>query len=263
MPDPAAAAAAAAAAADSPAAGGGDGGGVGFGVCGTEDPRTILPPNAKPGPPPKSQPCPELGSGWCVIPTHLNRRGDQVAARWVGPDGRDFSSLWEVRASLFHEHASVHCRACGGGEDAAGNEILLCDGKVNGRECDSAYHLQCLPVPLAAIPEGDWLCPLCDASKSASFAAKKAAAATKGAVEAAKKAEAVQHAVNAALAAAAARAAAATAAAAVAPSANATFGVAAAVPRPPAPAGVAAPIAPGDGGHARRRRRHQQRPPPR
>ena len=231
-----------------------------------EDPRTILPPNAKPGPPPKSQPCPELGSGWCVIPTHLNRRGDQVAARWVGPDGRDFPSLWEVRASLFHEHASVHCRACGGGEDAAGNEILLCDGKVNGRECDSAYHLQCLPVPLAAIPEGDWLCPLCDASKSASFAAKKAAAATKAAVEAAKKAEAVQHAVNAAVAAAArAKAAAATAAAAVAPSANATFGAAAAVPRPPAPAGVAAPIAlPAMAvTRAHRRRRHQQPPPPR
>lgn len=30
------------------------------------------------------------------------------------------------------------------------------------RRCDvSAYHLACLPVPLATVPEGDWYCPAC------------------------------------------------------------------------------------------------------
>ncbi|EOD39614.1 hypothetical protein EMIHUDRAFT_200162 [Emiliania huxleyi CCMP1516] len=48
------------------------------------------------------------------------------------------------------------CVSCGSGRSAPGNEILLCDG------CDvSAYHLACLPVPLATVPEGDWYCPAC------------------------------------------------------------------------------------------------------
>ena len=50
------------------------------------------------------------------------------------------------------------CVACGDGEESVGNEILLCDGKG----CRKAYHLACLPEPLAAVPEGDWYCHHCE-----------------------------------------------------------------------------------------------------
>ena len=53
--------------------------------------------------------------------------------------------------------ADIPCEACGWGEDSFGNEILLCDTP----ECGRAYHLKCLPQPLAAIPAGDWFCPTC------------------------------------------------------------------------------------------------------
>ena len=66
--------------------------------------------------------------------------------RWSTPRGRI--------------EAPTACAACGDGEDEAGNEILLCDGDG----CDACYHLQCLTPPLAAIPEGEWLCPACTAS---------------------------------------------------------------------------------------------------
>jgi len=49
------------------------------------------------------------------------------------------------------------CVVCGGGDDTAGNEILLCDGDG----CEAAYHLLCVSPPLSAIPRGDWLCAHC------------------------------------------------------------------------------------------------------
>lgn len=45
------------------------------------------------------------------------------------------------------------CRSCGHGQGT----LMLCD------DCDSAYHLDCLPVPLTRVPSGDWRCPCCDA----------------------------------------------------------------------------------------------------
>ena len=36
--------------------------------------------------------------------------------------------------------------------DVHTNEILLCDGKG----CERAHHMQCLPTPLGKGPEGDW-----------------------------------------------------------------------------------------------------------
>ncbi len=44
------------------------------------------------------------------------------------------------------------------GEWIEGNWILLCDGLG----CKNAYHTLCLEPPLLAVPEGDWLCPLCE-----------------------------------------------------------------------------------------------------
>ena len=47
------------------------------------------------------------------------------------------------------------CGRCGSGDDVEGNDILLCD------RCPGGFHLQCVDPPLAAIPEGDWICPVC------------------------------------------------------------------------------------------------------
>ena len=55
------------------------------------------------------------------------------------------------------------CRGCGDADWVEGNELLLCDGEG----CDAAYHLQCLPRPLAAPPVGDWYCPDCEVRWSA------------------------------------------------------------------------------------------------
>jgi len=55
------------------------------------------------------------------------------------------------------------CRGCGDADWVEGNELLLCDGEG----CDAAFHLQCLPRPLAAPPVGDWYCPDCEVRWSA------------------------------------------------------------------------------------------------
>lgn len=51
------------------------------------------------------------------------------------------------------------CELCSSGQNEA--EILLCDC------CDRGYHLYCLMPPLAAVPEGDWLCPRCARAEAA------------------------------------------------------------------------------------------------
>ena len=48
------------------------------------------------------------------------------------------------------------CEACGLETWAEGNWLLLCDN------CPKAYHTRCLPTPLEAVPEGEWLCPTCE-----------------------------------------------------------------------------------------------------
>jgi hypothetical protein len=45
------------------------------------------------------------------------------------------------------------CTRCRRSTGAA--RMLLCDG------CGAGWHLECLPKPLAAVPEGDWYCSRC------------------------------------------------------------------------------------------------------
>ena len=54
------------------------------------------------------------------------------------------------------------CEACGRGDDAEGNEMLLCDGEG----CGKGFHLQCLAEPLASVPPGDWFCSACNQAGS-------------------------------------------------------------------------------------------------
>ncbi len=49
------------------------------------------------------------------------------------------------------EHAD-YCHTC-----KDGGELLCCD------RCPLAYHLKCLVPPMDAIPNGEWVCPRCNA----------------------------------------------------------------------------------------------------
>ena len=61
------------------------------------------------------------------------------------------------REKAANTQADPHCTCCGGGESTEGNEILLCDGL----NCANNYHQRCCNPPVAAVPEGAWLCPSC------------------------------------------------------------------------------------------------------
>ncbi|GIL98109.1 hypothetical protein Vretimale_3570, partial [Volvox reticuliferus] len=61
----------------------------------------------------------------------------------ITPSGNDLSTLV--------------CELCRGGHQE--DQILLCD------RCDRGFHLFCLSPPLAAVPEGEWLCPQCSSGR--------------------------------------------------------------------------------------------------
>jgi hypothetical protein len=50
--------------------------------------------------------------------------------------------------------AATACQACGRQNGEA--RMLLCDG------CNQGWHLECLPQPLDAVPDGTWLCLGCE-----------------------------------------------------------------------------------------------------
>ena len=56
-------------------------------------------------------------------------------------------------ASNLASNLDEACQVCGGSHDE--HLMLLCD------DCDKGYHTSCLTPPLLAVPEGEWLCPLC------------------------------------------------------------------------------------------------------
>lgn len=51
----------------------------------------------------------------------------------------------------------IICKHCDEKDCDDANLMLLCDGP----DCENAWHNKCLPIPLLAIPDGDWLCPEC------------------------------------------------------------------------------------------------------
>ena len=58
------------------------------------------------------------------------------------------------------EEEEVTCVACGSGDIADDNQIILCDGE---HETEIGYHQQCVTPPLQSIPAGSWFCPQCAA----------------------------------------------------------------------------------------------------
>ena len=55
--------------------------------------------------------------------------------------------------------SSIRCQGCSG---LKAEGMLVCDC------CDAGWHMACLQAPLTAVPEGDWLCPHCEAAAAAS-----------------------------------------------------------------------------------------------
>lgn len=53
--------------------------------------------------------------------------------------------------------ADKACEVCG--SPSMADPMLLCDG------CDGGYHIHCLTPPLDRVPEGDWFCDACRASR--------------------------------------------------------------------------------------------------
>jgi hypothetical protein len=57
--------------------------------------------------------------------------------------------------SLANKQPDVACEVCSSVLSHTHNPIMLCDS------CDAGWHIKCLPEPLAAVPEGTWMCPSC------------------------------------------------------------------------------------------------------
>ena len=60
-----------------------------------------------------------------------------------------------VRYDIMNEgivESEDHCRNC-----CKMGDLLCCES------CPAVYHLHCLKPPLEVVPEGDWLCPVCEA----------------------------------------------------------------------------------------------------
>ncbi|PNG99862.1 Lysine-specific demethylase lid, partial [Tetrabaena socialis] len=81
-------------------------------------------------------------------------RRDDVAADAGAADG---AASDDGGGSSSGDLATLVCERCAGGQQE--DQILLCD------RCDRGFHLFCLDPPLAAVPEGDWLCPPCRAEE--------------------------------------------------------------------------------------------------
>lgn len=58
-----------------------------------------------------------------------------------------------------HPSAGVGCQVC--------DRTALLTGMLECSCCLRGFHLKCLRPPLRKVPEGDWLCPQCDAGEVA------------------------------------------------------------------------------------------------
>jgi len=103
---------------------------------------------------------PSLPEGWEVQTKFYPSKQNHPVKEWLAPNGRKFRS-WSSVQQFLQGQQDAMCEWCGGGEDEANNEILLCDG----RNCNRAHHQKCLPTPLLEVPAGDWLCPACESGE--------------------------------------------------------------------------------------------------
>ena len=99
--------------------------------------------------------CDNCDAGWHLycLPSPLARVPD---GDWTCPacDSSDSGASDDDSPDVDDDRS---CEECGTKDSEVQNEMLLCDGP----DCSSAWHLLCLPIPLASVPEGLWLCPEC------------------------------------------------------------------------------------------------------
>lgn len=75
---------------------------------------------------------------------------------WVPHKAERVQVPEELEGLMFDdEDDSQVCEVCGSADDS--EKLLLCDTEG----CDTAWHLDCLSVPLDAVPAGDWFCERC------------------------------------------------------------------------------------------------------
>jgi hypothetical protein len=106
----------------------------------------------------EGQAAPSNASAWtssfcwkCCHPTPAARVSTGIDTR-----RRRSSAAYRDDDGIDAEH--ITCERCKRYDQE--DRMILCDG----RECNRAFHMDCLDPPLLMIPEGDWICPLCNAA---------------------------------------------------------------------------------------------------
>ena len=104
-----------------------------------------------------------------ILASHVGDNGLEYLIKWKGYS--DKHNSWEPASNIikgatpeavnwsadnFVVDCEGVCTVCNSGNDAHGNEILICDGG-----CERMFHLKCLPTQLDEVPDGKWLCPGC------------------------------------------------------------------------------------------------------
>ena len=73
---------------------------------------------------------------------------------WLCPDCvKAQSALAIAKCEEGKQWELLECKVCSSADRE--ESMILCD------KCEQGYHLECLLPPLAVVPEGEWMCPVC------------------------------------------------------------------------------------------------------
>ncbi|GFR43615.1 hypothetical protein Agub_g4714, partial [Astrephomene gubernaculifera] len=112
---------------------------------------STAPPRHQQQQPPHPHPANRRGTGAAAA------AGGKSSAAGRGPGGSRLpfpgSPVGSPSVDGATDLSTLVCELCSGGHRE--DQILLCD------RCDRGFHLFCLTPPLSAVPEGEWVCPLC------------------------------------------------------------------------------------------------------
>uniref|UniRef100_A0A0E0JEZ0 PHD-type domain-containing protein n=1 Tax=Oryza punctata TaxID=4537 RepID=A0A0E0JEZ0_ORYPU len=88
------------------------------------------------------------------------RDEDSWEGEEVAEEPKQEAMAAEEEEVMEEEDDGVHCAVCGSTDGDPSDPIVFCDG------CDLMVHASCYGNPLASsIPDGDWFCSVCAASK--------------------------------------------------------------------------------------------------
>ena len=108
------------------------------------------------------------GSAPAIVTTDLDAgRIGGVGVPTAGADGDTGGSDGDAGMHIMHADAGAH--AAGAAELGTDGRCIVCRRNdrhsciliCDGAGCEGEYHYDCLSPALAAVPEGDWLCPVC------------------------------------------------------------------------------------------------------